>query len=111
VQSAAYRLDELGWLQFERLCGLVLAEEAGLADLTWLGRADRGRVAMLDAGVSLPAAGIRLRGPLAVAVVWVRSSPSDMERAGDLFAGVSSVPSELGGWFDRMSSACATWRR
>jgi hypothetical protein len=29
----AYRLDQLGWLQFERLCSLVLEAEAGLAEL------------------------------------------------------------------------------
>jgi hypothetical protein len=49
----SYRLDELGWLQFERLCGLVLEREAGLSDLTWLGRGDRGRVALVDTNVVL----------------------------------------------------------
>jgi len=29
----SYRLDELGWLQFERLCELVLEREAGGSDL------------------------------------------------------------------------------
>ena len=67
-----YRLDELGWLQFERLSGLVLAQEAGLADVTWLGRADRGRVALVDERVALPGMRVRLRGPLAIAVIWVR---------------------------------------
>ena len=99
----AYRLDELGWLQFERLCALVLAQEAGLGeDVTWRGRADRGRVALLDSDVVLERAGLRLRGPLAVAVVWVRSSPSRAERLGDLVAGAWSVPSELGFWFERV---------
>ena len=99
----AYRLDELGWLQFERLCALVLAQEAGLGeDVTWLGRADRGRVALLDSDVALERAGLRLRGPLAVAVVWVRSSPSRAERLGDLVTGAWSVPSELGFWFERV---------
>jgi hypothetical protein len=30
-----YLLDELGWLQFERLCAVVLETEAGLSDLGW----------------------------------------------------------------------------
>ena len=34
-----YRLDELGWLQFERLASLVLEAEAGLRDLDWQDRA------------------------------------------------------------------------
>ncbi len=98
----AYRLDELGWLQFERLCGLVLAHEAGVTDLTWLGRADRGRVALVDTDVLLERAGLRLRGPLAVAVVWVRPSLVQAERLTQLFAGAWSVPSELGFWFERV---------
>lgn len=61
MQRGSYRLDELGWLQFERLCSLVLAQEAGLADLTWLGRADRGRAALVDADVVLAASDARLR--------------------------------------------------
>ncbi|HJS93683.1 MAG TPA: ATP-binding protein, partial [Solirubrobacteraceae bacterium] len=97
-----YRLDELGWLQFERLCAMVLAEEAGVREVTWLGRADRGRVAMVDTDVVLERAGIRLRGPLALAVVWVRPSLTQAERLTALMAGVWSVPSELGFWFERV---------
>jgi hypothetical protein len=102
MQSASYRLDELGWLQFERLCGLVLAHEAELGEVTWLGRADRGRVALLETDVVLERAGVRMSGPLAVAIVWVRSSPSEAERLADLVAGAWSVPHELGFWFDRV---------
>jgi hypothetical protein len=102
VAIAPYRLDELGWLQFERLCGMVLAEEAGVREVTWLGRADRGRVAMVDTDVVLERAGLRLRGPLAVAVVWVRPSLARPERLTHLFAGCWSVRSELGVWFDRV---------
>jgi hypothetical protein len=102
VQTAPYRLDELGWLQFERLCELVLAHEAGLEEVTWRGRADRGRVALLDDGVVFKRTGLRVAGPLAVAVVWVRSSPSPVERRADLVTGAWAVPSELGFWFDRV---------
>ncbi len=99
---AAYRLDELGWLQFERLCGLVLAREAGLVDVTWLGRADRGRVALVDSGLELAAAGVRLRGPLAVAIVWARPGMSVSEQLIHLFDGMAAVPAELGFWFERV---------
>ena len=50
--SPSYRLDELGWLQFGRLCSLVLEAEAGLSDLYWHGRGDIGRVAIVDGGLS-----------------------------------------------------------
>jgi hypothetical protein len=102
VAIGAYRLDELGWLQFQRLCDLVLAREAGLTDVTWLGRADRGRVALVDTDVALEAAGLRLKGPFAIAVVWVRPSSEEAERLTHLFAGAWSVRSELGFWFDRV---------
>lgn len=102
MQRGAYRLGELGWLQFERLCERVLAEEAGLADLAWLGRADRGRVASVDSRVVLNGPGVSVRGPLAVAIVWVRQSSSWLELLGELAAGVSSVPRELGGWGERV---------
>lgn len=95
-----YRLDELGWLQFERLCGLVLEREAALAELAWIGHADQGRVALVDQRVVL--GNERLDGPLAAAVVWVRSDPSLEHRMTHLFAGTSAVPSELGFWFDQV---------
>jgi hypothetical protein len=97
-----YRLDELGWLQFERLSGLVLAREAGLADLTWLGRADRGRVALVDTDVALERFGVRLRAPVAVAVVWVRPRESADEQLMQLLDGITTVPVEMGLWFERV---------
>jgi hypothetical protein len=102
VATGPYRLDDLGWLQFERLCELVLGHEAGLEEVTWRGRADRGRVALLDDGVVLRRTRLRLPGPMAVVVVWVRPSPSQIERLGDLVTGAWAVPSELGFWFDRV---------
>src|SRR6185437_14094021 len=81
---------------------MVLAEEAEVRDVTWHGRADRGRVAMLDDGVTLEQTGVRLPGPLGVAVVWIRPSLARAERLTHLFAGCWSVRSELGFWFDRV---------
>lgn len=90
-----YRLDELGWLQFERLCELVLEREAGLTDLTWLGSADGARVAVVDRDVVLDPPAARLTGPFAVAVLWVRPGPSPANRLERLFAGARSINYEL----------------
>jgi hypothetical protein len=65
-------LDELGWLQFERLCSLVLKTEAGL-DLSWRGRPDRCRVATVEGHVALRDQRVRLDGPASVSAVWVRN--------------------------------------
>ena len=73
--SSPYRLDELGWLQFDRLCSLMLEAECGLTDLRWGGRGDVARVALIDGRVSLREQGIRVGGPVAVAVIWVRADP------------------------------------
>jgi hypothetical protein len=97
-----YRLNELGWLQFERLSALVLEQEAGLTDLAWLGRADRGRVALVDTDIVLESPAARLSGPFVVAVVWVRDEPSRMRRLAQLSAGAMAVRSELGFWFERV---------
>ncbi len=59
-------------MQFERLCSLLLEAGAGLSDVRWRGSSDTGRVALVDHDVALPDLGIRLRGPLTVAVVWAR---------------------------------------
>ena len=70
-----YRLDELGWLQFDRLCSLLLEAEAGLCGLRWRGRGDSARVAVVDGTVAVRHRGIKLDGPVTVAVVWVRGGP------------------------------------
>jgi hypothetical protein len=49
--SSSYRLDELGWLQFERVCSLLLAADAGVRDLGWIGHADSERVAVVEGPV------------------------------------------------------------
>jgi hypothetical protein len=100
--TPAYRLDELGWLQFERLCDLVLEREARLTDLTWLGTADRGRVAVVDRDVVLEQPAARLTGPVAVAVLWVRPDPSLLKRPRRLIDKAGFVRSELADWFERV---------
>ena len=96
-----YRLDELGWLQFERLCDLVLERGAGMSEATWQGHADHGRVALVETDLRLEYPRVRLRGPLAVVVVWVRHLPSPAKRLERLLVGAAAIPSELGFWFER----------
>ncbi|HEY5431683.1 MAG TPA: hypothetical protein VIK04_21405 [Solirubrobacteraceae bacterium] len=96
-ESSSYRLDDLGWLQFERLCALVLEADAGLSDLSWVGHADTGRVALVDGPVVLRGHQSPVPGPLTVAVVWVREETAK-HRAAAFAAGVAALGSELGFW-------------
>ena len=57
--SSAYRLDELGWLQFERICELLLEADGGVGGASWIGHADRGRVASVVGPVASRAHGTR----------------------------------------------------
>jgi len=71
-RAGGYRLDELGWLEFERLAHGLLARDPELLDASWFGRADEGRLAVIRRDASLPGIG-PLAGPLLLVVVW---SPS-----------------------------------
>jgi hypothetical protein len=75
-----YRLDELGWLQFDRLASLMLEQEAGLSDLDWRGRSDVGRLALVEDRVVLAEPETELRGPVATEVFWVRDGPGTTSR-------------------------------
>jgi hypothetical protein len=72
----AYRLDELGWLQFERLCALALEADAGETDLVLEGRADGIGLARVERSITLSSCGSRLDGPVLVAVVWISALPA-----------------------------------
>ena len=88
--TSPYRLDELGWLQFDRLCSLVLEIDAGLTDLSWRGHSDGGRVARVEDDVVLRDRGIRLKGPVTIVAVWVST---DRERRFSTFTDrVTRVP-------------------
>ncbi len=77
---ASYRLDELGWLQFERVCSLLLAADTGLADVRWTGHADDERVAAVEGPVISSATGVRLDGPVTVIAMWIPESDSAEQR-------------------------------
>jgi len=68
---SSYRLDQLGWLAFERLASLVLAAEAGPPVVHWHRRTASGRVAWVEESIALANSGFRLPGPVAVAVTFV----------------------------------------
>jgi conflict system STAND superfamily ATPase len=95
--GSPYRLDDLGWLQFERLCSLVLEADAGLTDLAWLGRADRGRISLVEERVAIT--GMQpLAGPVSVVVAWSPANWPLAARVSDLVRRVAAVSSDLGSW-------------
>jgi hypothetical protein len=63
-------LDELGWLQFERLCELVLEADAGVDPAVWEGSADGQRRTVWDA--RLPLGERMLEPPVLIRCEWVR---------------------------------------
>src|SRR3954471_1112646 len=74
---ASYRFRDLGWMQFQRVCDLVLEQHAGMDPHGWIGDADDIRHVAAPEGVTLSQAGIALEGPALVAVRWLsrRRSP------------------------------------
>jgi hypothetical protein len=90
---APYRLDELGWLQFERVCSLLLAADTGLEDMRWTGHADDERVAVVDGPVISSATGLRLDGPVTVIAMWIPESDSLERRLGLLVDRVGMLES------------------
>ena len=72
VDLSLYRVSELGWLQFERLCELMVGALGG-GEPEWIGRADRGRVAQLKSGVRLVLGDVAVEGPMMIVVVWTRA--------------------------------------
>jgi hypothetical protein len=93
--SSSYRLDELGWLQFDRLCSLVLEADVGLGGLQWRGRGDIARIGRVDGPLVLRDRGHRLGGPVTVAAVWVRGGE---RRLSEFAERVVSVPAERAEW-------------
>ena len=95
MTGSSYRLDELGWLQFDRLCSLVLEADAGLGGLQWRGRGDIARIARVDGPVVLRDRGHRLGGPVTVAAVWIRGGERGLSEFAER---VVSVPAERAEW-------------
>jgi hypothetical protein len=70
-------LEELGWLQFERLCELVLEAEAGVDPTRWEGSADVSRQLVCEDELELR--GVALAPPVLVRCLWCRGPAADPE--------------------------------
>jgi hypothetical protein len=95
-----YALDQLGWLQFERLIDFLVLPDSGSARPVWSGRADEGRVAAFEDVLEIPALKVAMPGPVTVVVVWVADVGSDQRcyaRLGEMVTALwrdSEVPFE-----------------
>src|SRR4051812_4777077 len=94
-------LGDLGWLQFQQLCALVLAAEAGVDPAGWQGAADRERT--LVSAEPLRFAGRTLPPPVLVRCAWLRGDADERRlRLGPLdgpaapLTFVNAAPAELG---------------
>jgi hypothetical protein len=74
-----YRFDDLGWLQFDRLCAALLELES----VAWEER-DFGRVGLAAGGAVSPGGGMRLAAPTLVVVAWLRPGRFGPRRRPDL---------------------------
>jgi hypothetical protein len=77
--GCSYRFDELGWLQFDRLCAVML----GLEPVAWEDR-EFGRAGLAPDGVVPPGGGTRLPAPTVVVVAWLRPDESSSSQLGRL---------------------------
>jgi hypothetical protein len=75
--APVYRLEELGWLQFQQLCDAV-GELVGVPAAAWTGTADMLRTAAVDHHVALPDAlgGGTLEGPVTLLGLFGYRRPS-----------------------------------
>jgi hypothetical protein len=65
-------LKDLGWLQFERLCALLLEAESGIPEAQWEGSADRVRTLISLEPVHF--AGHTVPPPVTVRCAWLRGN-------------------------------------
>jgi hypothetical protein len=78
-----YRLDDLGWFQFEWLIQSVLKAELGIGVQSWGGRGDQGRDAFINAPLYFPNNHTRSKGPFLFQMKFVEmanaagADPSD----------------------------------
>jgi conflict system STAND superfamily ATPase len=82
VSGVAYALEDLGWLQFQQLCDLVLELEAQVPRSAWNGETDRRRRVELEHGVAIPTLGLTMPGPIAINAIWERADPHMVVGAG-----------------------------
>jgi len=69
-----YRLDDLGWFQFEWLVQSLLKAKFGVAIESWGGRGDHGRDAFYKGSLEFPRKGELLEGPFVFQVKFVEEA-------------------------------------
>jgi hypothetical protein len=86
VADAGYRLDELGWLQFQELCAAAVELDTGIGEEAWTGAADRHRAAVLPKSpfADLPP-------PVLASVLWLRPRLSSESRRAALLYSLDGV--------------------
>jgi hypothetical protein len=90
-----YRLDELGWLQFDRLCGLLLEAETGLSDLRWLGESDTWCSATVQEPIVIGSRQTQLSGPVTVAGFWIPDDAPAGARVSELAGRLATMLGEV----------------
>jgi len=69
-----YRLDDLGWYQFEWLIQSLLKAELGIGVESWGGRRDHGRDAYCESPLNFPARHVTTEGPFLFQVKFVENA-------------------------------------
>jgi hypothetical protein len=69
-----YRLDDLGWFEFERLCQALLQAAYGVTVEAWGGSGDHGRDAYTEADLNFPDRGAVSSGPFLFQVKFVQGA-------------------------------------
>ncbi len=91
-----YRLDDLGWYQFEWLCQSVLKAEFGVGIQSWGGHGDWGRDAYFDGPLEIPVKGKPNPGPFVFQAKFVaEANAAGAKPAAAIKAAVSSECSAI----------------
>jgi hypothetical protein len=88
---SAYRLDELGWLQFDRLCALLIEAEAGVRDLDWNGASDTWCMTTVQEPIVVGSRGSRMDGPVTIAAFWIPDDAPPGARLSELAVRMASM--------------------
>lgn len=94
--ESQYRLDQLGWLAFDRLCALVLEAEAGQVDLRLRGDSDRGRVATVRDSLTLQHPATRVAGPVTIMSLWIPANAHPTVRSTELRRRITELIADTG---------------
>jgi len=88
-----YRLDDLGWYQFEWLVQAVLKDQLGLGVESWGGHGDHGRDAWCPSPLSFPSKGPITDGPFLFQVKFIEGANAAGARPTDRL--ISATKAEL----------------